>query len=515
MLTAAAAIFAGGSRLARRTETERVKRDREPLRQFAEAMQGELNRLERLYESHLSRLSRKTPTDDAIRIRMACNWLVGVKQVSVLSTQTDHPREPLHAKIESGSRGGNLRPSFYGEKPPRGLRESLVMLADDIRHAETLEFGWVDHPGSAPVFWYRPTAELCVAVLVSREDVAKSMNRWMRAWVAQHFVPNETGKGGDKIVGPDHAPLAVVGAAAETADRHPDAVIAMNQRFGAWQLLSWDGMRTMEFSHLPSLAGSAALATLIALLGVGIFVQQRRALKTAAQQVSFINRVSHELRAPLTNILLNVDLAIDHLNESAGESARRLAVVQGEGGRLSRLIDNVLTFSRREQGRLTLHPRPAIPSAVIQSVLQQFSEALERCSIQVQTTGALTKPCLFDPDAFSQILTNLVSNVEKYAGDGGHLGIDARLEDAWLKVTVTDRGPGIPEKEVEKIFRPFFRLHRETSEGATGAGLGLSIARDLASRMGGSLRLRASATGAVFELRLPFRTVADHTEKPA
>jgi signal transduction histidine kinase len=286
----------------------------------------------------------------------------------------------------------------------------------------------------------------------------------------------------------------------------------MNTRFGLWQLLSWDGWETHHSYHTPTLAASAALALLVALLGIGIFVQQRLALKRAAQRVSFINRVSHELRAPLTNILLNVDLAADQVDEPTGEIARRLALVQEEGRRLSRLIDNVLTFSRREQGRLQLHPQSCVPSDVIAAVIEQFAAALERRSIHVELEGGVAEACVFDPDAFAQILTNLVSNVEKYAAEGGFLGIRSRLDGNRLIVAVSDHGSGIPARDAEKIFRPFHRLHNEVNEGVSGTGLGLSIARELASRMGGTLQLLPSDTGAVFELTIPVESNAKATD---
>ena len=117
LLTAAAvAIFAGGSRLSHREERVRIARDREPLRLFATSMQEDLNRLERLYESHLCRIARNTPTNDNIRILMACSWLEGLRQVSVLPTQTNTHAAPLHVSIDSGVGAGAVlpRPAFIG-----------------------------------------------------------------------------------------------------------------------------------------------------------------------------------------------------------------------------------------------------------------------------------------------------------------------------------------------------------------------------------------------------------------
>jgi signal transduction histidine kinase len=276
----------------------------------------------------------------------------------------------------------------------------------------------------------------------------------------------------------------------------------MRSRFGAWELASWDRRETRIRHDLPTLAAGIGVAILMALLGVGAFVQQRRALALAAQRVSFVNRVSHELRTPLTNILLNVDLAAESADEAPAETARRLALVQEEARRLGRLIENVLTFSRHEQGKLRNDPHACVPSSVIDAVVAQFASSFARRALAVRRTGDASAPCLLDADALAQILANLLSNVEKYV-PGGLVEIAATHDADSLTIIVSDEGPGIPAEAAEHIFRPFERLGSRVNEGASGTGLGLAIARDLAERMDGSLRLIPSPRGATFELRVP------------
>jgi signal transduction histidine kinase len=110
---------------------------------------------------------------------------------------------------------------------------------------------------------------------------------------------------------------------------------------------------------------------------------------------------------------------------------------------------------------------------------------------------------LLDCDALAQIAGNLISNVEKYAAAGSWIGCDSSTAKGTLIVRIVDKGPGIPKDARSRIFAPFERVSSRVNEGASGTGLGLAIARDLAVRMGGTLTLVPSETGAVFELRVP------------
>jgi signal transduction histidine kinase len=255
--------------------------------------------------------------------------------------------------------------------------------------------------------------------------------------------------------------------------------------------------------NTTTLATTAVLAVIVALLGVLLYSQQRRAAALAVQRVSFVNRVSHELRTPLTNILLNLDLAAESLDAAPRDAERRLALVQEEARRLGRLIDNVLTFSRHEQGKLRAEVKACVPASVIAAVVEQFAPSFARRGFEVRCLGNATDPCLLDVDAFAQILGNLLSNVEKYV-PGGLVEIGGSYTHGVLYVVVGDQGPGIPAEAAERIFRPFERLENRITEGASGTGLGLAIARDLAAAMGGTLQLLPSAHhGALFQLRVP------------
>jgi signal transduction histidine kinase len=282
----------------------------------------------------------------------------------------------------------------------------------------------------------------------------------------------------------------------------PDLLLPLRSRLGTWELASWDRRETRVHYDMATLTASGVLSVFVALLALLVFGQQRRATARAAQRVSFVNRVSHELRTPLTNILLNLDLATEALAEAPGDATRRLDLVQEEARRLGRLIDNVLTFSRHEQGKLRAEPRACVPAGVVAAVVDQFAPSFARRALEVHWRGDLSTPCLLDADALAQILANLFSNVEKYV-PGGAVELTGVYDQGTLVVTLADQGPGIPPEASERIFLPFERLDSRVNEGASGTGLGLAIARDLATAMGGSLRLRPATRGACFELRVP------------
>jgi signal transduction histidine kinase len=348
------------------------------------------------------------------------------------------------------------------------------------------------------MFWQALSGR-AVVLLIDPDEVRGVLDPWFAQWSATALSPLQAAHAPFALLGPDDRRIAGVGARQRG---EPDFLLPVQSRFGTWQLAAWDPLETRVRYDTPTQAAAAALAVLVALLGVAGFVQQRRMLALAAQRVSFVNRVSHELRTPLTNIMLNLDLAAEGIADESPEPARRLALVREEARRLSRLIENVLTFSRSAERHLARNARACVPSGIIDSVVEQFAASFARRGFTVRRVGAASGACLIDADAFAQILANLLSNVEKYV-PGGIVEIASAVGHGMLSVTVTDQGPGIAPAEAERIFRPFERLDSRINEGATGTGLGLSIARDLARSAGGSLTLVPSARGASFQLRMP------------
>ena len=493
----AVVLLLGGVLLARQTKQVRCERNREGLHHFAAAAQAQLQRLEDLYQDHLTRLGREATPNSNETGRMA-DEVEGILQVSLLHP-SDAAMQDFHTLVNASPDGPPLLPTFSMKTCPASLADAAVLL--DEGRLFSRENGWIDEPGKRLMFHLRRTSAEMSVIVVSRPVVAQAIQEWLRKWAAESFEPVRISGGPDQL----RAGGEILATAGLAPTDPPDLLLPLRCRFGSFELASWDTRKTLVHYHPATLAVTAALAVIIALLGGIVFLTQRRDQASASQRVSFVNGVSHELRTPLTNIMLNIDLAIELAAEEPEESHRRLALVRIEARRLGRLIENVLTFSRTEEGKMAITPHPCIPAEIISSVIDQFTPSFQRRALTIERMDENTQSnCLCDSDALAQIISNLLSNVEKYV-PGGVVEIHTQIEAGELILRITDQGPGIPPDAVELIFQPFERVHSQVNEGASGTGLGLAIARDLAHRLGGTLGFQRppSGTGSCFELRIP------------
>ncbi len=293
-------------------------------------------------------------------------------------------------------------------------------------------------------------------------------------------------------------------------DASPDHHLPLSPPLGSWKL-EYFGSALGAGGGLGWFNVAGALIVVgAALFGLAYYLyrEHSREMQLAEQRVNFVNQVSHELKTPLTNIRLYAELLDENLpedTEKTGEQKRfrhYLEVITSESQRLSRLIGNVLNFSRARRNRLVLRRETAVVDDVIRGTLKNFTPSLKDKGVAVEFSAGAESPVEVDPDALEQILNNLFSNTEKYAASGGQLHIASRSENGRTEITVQDHGPGIPRRDAARIFQPFVRISSKTTDGVAGTGIGLSIARDLARLHGGDLTLEPSDTGACFKIKL-------------
>lgn len=276
-------------------------------------------------------------------------------------------------------------------------------------------------------------------------------------------------------------------------------------------LLQWELAYTpadIEFPKpylFPILLGVGSGCILVLALAWTFFRENARELRLAQQRVSFVNQISHELKTPLTNIRLYTEMAISRL-EDEGDSitVKRLQVVETEVARLDRLIHNVLNYARQQRDKLTVQLRTIVLDDVIRRAVGSWQMLLEEKGFTVETHLAGPEQMRADSDALEQILGNLLSNVDKYAGYGRWVAVRSEVVEGLAKIIVEDRGPGIPAGKRRNVFEPFERLRADLNEGVSGTGIGLTISRELAELHGGSLEVCPHyKDGARFILTLP------------
>ena len=512
---AAVALTIGGL-LARRTAVERIERERGSHEQLAAELAEELQRLDALYESHLRHLLRMAEEDTGIRLVNACRNVVGVRHFSRL-----HPKPGGDLQVDC--RWPGMAPVPVPVLPKSVLFPGVQRRELPRLFGEERKRGWLREPGW-PALYIVEHAGAALLLTIDEAEVRTAMEGWLRERSGDLFAAIAAGGGRDRMVSPGKAIVLASGEGAASMDAATgtesaaDWVLPVPSRLGTWRIESWDERRMRRWWHGPTLAWSVGGAVLAMVAGVALATRVRRERKLAEQRVSFVNRVSHELRTPLTNMLLNLDAAAEQIEE--GSASRRLGLVQEEARRLSRLIENVLTFSQGERRGLEVQARAGDPAAILDGVIEQFAPSFVRRGITVRRSSGTMRRCLIDADALAQIAANLLSNVEKYA-PGEVVEISTHFEGDAFVLTVADEGPGIPACAVERVFQPFERLNSHVTEGVTGTGLGLPIARELAHRMGGTLQLQprvegadratasTRATGATFVLRVPAPVVPE------
>jgi signal transduction histidine kinase len=262
----------------------------------------------------------------------------------------------------------------------------------------------------------------------------------------------------------------------------------------------------LVFALGAALVGMLVLAILAA---GGLLVRQARLSELeAAQKTSFVANVSHELKTPLTTIRLYAELLAEGRVRDEAKRADYLATIGQETQRLGRLVANVLDFSRLEQGKKKYAASPLDLAAELRRLADVHGPRLAAAGLALRVEAPGTLQATTDRDAVEQIVLNLLDNACKYAAEGGEVALrlsaEGTLAGGAVRLTVADRGPGVPEAQRERIFEKFHRVDERLTAEKAGAGLGLSIARQLARGLGGDLRCEAAPEGgALFVLTLP------------
>ena len=228
----------------------------------------------------------------------------------------------------------------------------------------------------------------------------------------------------------------------------------------------------------------------------------RQAEKT---QTEFISSVSHELRTPLTAIIGWAETIQSGEIRDPADLHRGMSIIVSETKRLANMVEELLEFSRIENGRFALSVEPLDLKAELEDSVYTYRDLFRKSGIDLEydECGEEMLPISGDPERLRQVFCNLLDNAGKHGGSGGRIDVSVRPEGEDAVIRIRDYGPGIPEEELPFIKNKFYK----GSSKARGSGIGLAVCEEIISHHEGTLEIgNAEGGGCLVTIRLPIET---------
>lgn len=283
-------------------------------------------------------------------------------------------------------------------------------------------------------------------------------------------------------------------------------------------------LRSEEVAAKASLAeiistfAFAAIVDLALLCGIGwlvyrtleersrLLAREREAVQVRDQ---FLSIASHELKTPLTSLLINAQL-LERRTEREGEAGsanhRSAEVIVRQSRRLRSLIDAMLDVSRIAGGQLSIQRERLDLATLAQTVVSETAVSSDRHTI-VYTGPELPVMIEGDRTRMEEVLLNLVQNAIKYSPQGGTIDVNLRTSETDVYVSVRDSGIGIPAESLSRLFTPFYRATNAQSSTISGMGIGLAVVRDVVTLHDGDVSVESEVgKGSTFTIRMPLAT---------
>jgi signal transduction histidine kinase len=257
-------------------------------------------------------------------------------------------------------------------------------------------------------------------------------------------------------------------------------------------------------ARVKNLALAVVLNLLIIAAGLMLVRHTRKSREMAEAQMKFVATISHELRTPLTVIRAAAHNLQRGVVQDPERVSQYLGLISQNTDQLGEMIEQVLSYAGAQNGT-RLIKGDISPAELIRSALTNCSAELEAADCKVECSLPEDLPTVQgDAASLRRAVQNLISNAAKHASSGAWVGASAAVVGSELEIRVQDRGPGIPESEMEIVFEPFVRGSVAQQQQTRGSGLGLSLVREIMQAHGGSIHLTAAEPqGCCFTLKMP------------
>lgn len=269
----------------------------------------------------------------------------------------------------------------------------------------------------------------------------------------------------------------------------------------------------ISYDEIPSSPGRKTLnimifvvVTIILMGAFAIYKSTQTVVDLSERRSGFVSAVTHELKTPLSNIKMYIEMLEQGIASTPEREQEYYRILGSESSRLSRLINNVLEFSKLEKKQRPLNLQPGTFEEVIKEFTDILNEKLKVEGFKLSIEKGNLKPFNYDREAMIQILINLVENSIKFGrtSDKKEIALSIKNEKKYVIINISDTGPGIPGHALKKIFEDFYRVDNSLTRKTGGTGIGLALVKNFVNEMGGTVSAsNNSGPGCTITLLIP------------